>query len=68
MKKDLKISIPADYEEISKQTKIIKKLTFGKQKVILSDYELTMLEKVYKHYVNTYGVEIGFITYLLNLR
>lgn len=68
MKNDLKISIPADYKDAAIPNKAIKKLSFGKQKILLSDDEVTKLEEVYQHYVNTYGVEIGFITYLLNLR
>lgn len=67
MEKDLQISIPTDYA-IKKSNKILNKLVFGKQKIILSNEELANLEKVYKHYVDVFGVEIGFINYLLNLR
>jgi hypothetical protein len=67
MEKDLQISIPTDYT-VKKSNKILKKLVFGKQKIILSNEELANLEKIYKHYVDMFGVEIGFINYLLNIR
>ncbi len=67
MEKDLQISLPADYA-VKKPNKILNKLVFGKQKIILSNEELANLEEAYKHYVDMFGVEIGFINYLLNLR
>lgn len=67
MEKDLQISIPTDYA-VKKSNKMINKLIFGKQKIILSKEELANLEKVYNHYVDMFGVEIGFINYLLNIR
>lgn len=67
MEKDLQISIPPDYD-VNKSNKMFNKLIFGKQKIILSNEELANLEEVYKHYVELFGVEIGFINYLLNLR
>lgn len=67
MKKKLTIAIPPDFETKG-QNIVMHKLVFGKQKIILSNEELRSLEKVYKHYVDMFGVEIGFINYLLNLR
>lgn len=67
MKKDLHLSIPTDYT-VKNSNKILNKLVFGKQKIILSNEELANLEEVYKHYVDMFGVEIGFINYLLNIR
>lgn len=67
MEKDLQISIPKDYT-VKKSNKILNKLVFGKKKIILSNEELANLEKIYKHYVDMFGVEIGFINYLLNIR
>ncbi len=67
MKKDLKIEIPTDYAEKCTTTKPLKILSFGKQKVIISDEEFSRLEMLYKHYVNTFGVEIGFVNYILRM-
>ena len=67
MEKDLKIDIPSDYAEKCTTTKPLKILSFGKQKVIISDDEFSRLETLYKHYVNTFGVEIGFATYFLRM-
>ena len=66
MKKDLNpIAIPQDYAEKCITNKPLKNLTFGKQKIVISDEELIKLENLYKHYVNTFGVEIGFVNYIL---
>ena len=67
MEKDLKIDIPSDYAEECTTTKPLKILSFGKQKVIISDDEFSRLETLYKHYVNTFGVEIGFVNYILRM-
>lgn len=67
MKKDLKINIPSDYSEKCTTTKPLKILSFGKQKVIISDEEFSRLENLYKHYINTFGVEIGFVNYILRM-
>ena len=67
MKKDLKINIPSDYSETCTTTKPLKILSFGKQKVIISDEEFSRLENLYKHYINTFGVEIGFVNYILRM-
>ena len=54
MKKDLNpIAIPQDYAEKCITNKPLKNLTFGKQKIVISDEELIKLENLYKHYVNT---------------
>lgn len=65
MKNKLPLEIPHDYDGKSSTLKL-SKLSFGKQKILLSNEELINLEKVYKHYVEKFGVEIGFINYLLN--
>lgn len=65
MEKDLKIDIPSDYSEKFTTAKPLKMLSFGKQKIIISDDEFSRLETLYKHYVNTFGVEIGFVNYIL---
>lgn len=62
-----KICIPADIENANYTKNKIKKFSFGNKKVIISDEELSELENIYKYYVETFGVEIGFINYLLNL-
>ncbi len=67
MKKKLTIAIPHDYEAKC-QNIVLNKLAFGKQKILLSNEELANLEQAYKHYVHKFGVEIGFINYLLNIR
>lgn len=67
MKKDLHLSIPTDYA-VEKSKKIVNKLKFGKQQILLSKEELKNLEELYKHYVDSFGVEIGFVNYLLNIR
>ncbi len=67
MEKDLKINIPSDYSEKCTTTKPLKILSFGKQKVIISDEEFSRLENLYKHYINTFGVEIGFVNYILRM-
>ena len=67
MEKDLKINIPSDYSEKCSTTKPLKILSFGKQKVIISDEEFSRLENLYRHYVNTFGVEIGFVNYILRM-
>lgn len=41
-------------------------LSFGKRKVLLTEDELNALEDKYKEYVATYGMEYGFINFLLN--
>lgn len=64
MKKDLSISNRIQYN--NKQTcKPLDKLSFGKYKIIMSKDEFSDLEKLYKQYVNVFGVEIGFVNYLL---
>lgn len=67
MEKDLEIKIPSDYSEKCSTTKPIKILSFGKQKVIISDEEFSRLENLYKNYVNILGVEIGFVNYILRM-
>lgn len=67
MEKDLKINIPSDYSEKCTTTKPLKILSFGKQKLIISDEEFSRLENLYRHYVNTFGVEIGFVNYILRM-
>lgn len=67
MEKDLKINIPSDYSEKCTTTKTLKILSFGKQKIIISDEEFSRLENLYKHYINTFGVEIGFVNYILRM-
>ena len=60
MKKDLTIAIPKDYSECSTGTNPLFKLSFGKQKIIISKEELNKLETIYKQYVDVFGVDIGF--------
>lgn len=48
MEKDLKIDIPADYSEKFATAKPLKMLSFGKQKIIISDDEFSRLETLYK--------------------
>lgn len=67
MEKDLKINILSDYSGRCSTTKPLKILSFGKQKVIISDEEFSRLENLYRHYVNTFGVEIGFVNYILRM-
>lgn len=67
MEKDLKINIPSDYSEKCTTTKPLKIISFGKQKLIISDEEFSRLENLYRHYVNTFGVEIGFVNYILRM-
>lgn len=66
MKSKLPLEIPHNHDG-KRPTLRINKLSFGKQKILLSNEELLNLEKVYKHYVEKFGVEIGFINYLLNI-
>lgn len=67
MKKDLNLSIPKSYSESTVTAKNLNKLSFGKQKIIISNEELEKLEKIYHKYVDVFGVDIGFINYLLRL-
>lgn len=66
MEKDFNPKLIPDYSDGIKRNKHIDKLSFGKRKVILSKEELDKLDDLYKKYVDLYGVEIGFVHYLLN--
>lgn len=66
MKKDFSPKLVPDYSNGIKQNKQIDRLSFGKRKVILSKEELNKLDDLYKKYVDIYGVEIGFVHYILN--
>lgn len=66
MEKFLDLHIPQDYTDKIKHTKPIKKLSFGKRKIVLSEEELEKLETEYHKYADMFGVELGFVHYLLN--
>lgn len=65
MKKILNIPLIPDYGNKVTHSKPIKRLSFGKRKILLSDEEFEKLEALYNKYVSMYGVELGFIHYLI---
>ena len=65
MKEIVRIPLTPDYNNKITRCKPIKRLSFGKRKIILSDDEYEQLESLYRQYVDIYGVELGFIHYLV---
>lgn len=66
MEKILSIPLPVDYKGKITHSKPIKRLSFGKRKILLSDEEFEKLEALYSKYIDVYGVELGFIHYIIS--
>jgi hypothetical protein len=59
------IPLEKDFEDGNKTGKSLTRLYFGKKKIVMSSEELAKLESIYKNYVKTFAVELGFVKYLL---